>query len=360
MFKKIRQTSVIVTLFIFSYSFGQDKTIDSLKAVFQNPQIHDTTKLSAIAMGISAYNQSEPGFIYLNKQMGALASKNYLEKQSREMQKKYAMYLAAYYNNMGNDYGSKRDVAKAIASYDKGIALSKFAEAYDEMNFTLISKGTFLSKINEYDQAISCMFTALKYFEKHPKENQDEIMYIMSSLASIYGDQGKHGESIMYNKNVIDHFSRQTKLTNDESNSKAMAHVNCGTSWLEIGNYQQAMTNFVPALALFKKTQHPIFGSITLTKMARVKMKEAKFDEAEALFTDALKSNSNDIVIASVHVKLGELFYLKKDFDKADYYLTEGLSRSKKLSNLELQEQSSELLFKVSTARRNFEKALDM
>ena len=357
MFKKSELTFLLIGLFIFSNSFSQDRIIDSLKTAFQNPKLHDTTKLYIIATGMSVYSQLEPKFIFLNKQ---LAAKNYSKKQSPELKKKYAMYLATYYNNVGNNFGSKREVVKAVACYDKAISLFKFAEAYDEMNFTLISKGSFFSKINEYEKAITCLFTSLNYFEKHPKGNEDNIMYIMSTLASIYDDQGKHKESIIYNKKVIDHYSRQRNLNNEERNRKAMAYVNCGTSWFGMEKYAEAMESFNQALALFKKTMHPVYGSVTLTKMARVKMKQSRFDEAEALLNEALAGSSAEIVIASVNVKLGELFYLKKDLNKADHYLTEGLLRSKNAKILELQEQSSELLFKVSTDRKNFEKALNM
>ena len=57
---------------------------------------------------------------------------------------------------------------------------------------------------------------------------------------------------------------------------------------------------------------------------------------------------------------MGDFYYRKKEYSKADSYLSKALSIGKSIKNLQLQEGASELLFKTSSASKNFEKALEM
>ncbi|HLA56322.1 MAG TPA: histidine kinase [Flavobacterium sp.] len=359
MLKTTNQVVLFFCCFIFFSTSAQDKTIDSLKRVIQNPKLHDTTKLAAIAVASDLYNQGDPTANYLNGLIGKLALKNYRETQSPELRKKYAMYVGAYYNNLGNVYSDNRDVLKAWSFYDQSIRYFKLAEAPYEMNYVVVGKGIFLSKINENEKAISCLFSALKFYETDKKEYQDGIIYVQSSLATIYENQGRHDESIKYNEKVIRYFDHKRNMTAEDNSRKGLAFSNCGSSYFEMKKYPEAMDNYNKALLLFKKIEQPLYINIVLARMARVKMRESKFDDAEAFLKEALAGADSDLAIANTYIKLGELFYLKKDMEKADYYLTRGLSLSKKEKNLELQTQAAELLFKVSIANKNFKKALD-
>lgn len=351
---------LVVFLLFFLNSYGQSQTLDSLKLVLRNPKLHDTTKLYAISTTLDGYNMHSPEMNYLNNLMGKLAGKNYAKNQSPQLQKKYAMYLGAYYNNLGVLFGDKRNVVKALASYDQSIAYFKLAGAYNEMNYARVGKGIFLSKINENAKAISSLFTALRFYEKDKKAYEDGIAYVQSCLATIYESQGRHKESVFYNNKVIAYYANKSIKANDDFLRKGLAHINCGSSHIEMGDYVQAMAHFNQAMVAFKKINHATYMSITLTKMARVKMKERQFDQAETLLNQAMLGDIPEMATANAYVKMGELYYLKKELDKADHYLTQGFSMSRNVNNLELQEQASDLLFEVSTARKNFEKALEM
>ena len=360
MFKLSRHFTLVLLFFACSVCHSQTQMKDSLQIILRNNKVHDTTKLFAFAMTLEQYNIGDPNFIYANNLMGSLAYKNLRKNNNTVLHKKYTMYLGAYYNNLGNEYGSKRDLPKALGSLDKSISLFKSVQAYDEMNYALIGKSILLSKVNEYEKAISCLFTVLKFAEKDKINNVDLISYVQSSLATIYSDHGLHEKSIAYNKQSIEYYKQKKSLTIDDENRLASAYVNCGSSYFELGNYAAAMSNFDEALRLFKKAKHETHTSIVLSKMGRVKMRERKFDESERLLKEALLGEIAPVAIANANVKLGELYFEKKDFGKADFYLTKGFELSKEIMNLELQTQASELLFKTSQANKNFEKALEM
>ena len=76
-------TGLITLLLVFSVSYSQDKTLDSLKIFLRNPKVHDTTKLSTLGTIMdSKYTENNPQYYYVNNLIGALAQKN-LKKQKR-------------------------------------------------------------------------------------------------------------------------------------------------------------------------------------------------------------------------------------------------------------------------------------
>lgn len=353
-------TVLAFLFFIFSNSFAQNKTIDSLKRALQNPKIHDTTKLLDIAILLDATVSEDKSSYVLNEMMGKLAAKNLAKTNQKDLQVKYTKYLAAYYSNLAEYYKQKRDVVNAISSTDKSISLFKSVEAYDEMNFVIINKGVFYSQINDKQKAIQCLFIALKYFEKNPDENQNEITYVNSTIATIYAEQKMHEKAISYFKKTIDYFNSKKKLNGQEEYRLNEAFMNCGSSYLAIKKYDEAINYFNKGLAYFKKTQNNLYTSVSLGKIAQVKMEQGKFQEAESLLNKALKIDEDELSFANTYINLGDLFYRKKEFAKSETYLSDGFDLSKKVKNLQLQEKSAELLLKVSKENKNFKKALEV
>lgn len=354
----------LLALFAFlavTASYSQDKIIDSLETALQNPKMHDTTRLQSILLVMGQnYTEFLPNYYYLNRKLGTIALKNYKQKNSPELHKIYAQYLGTYYNTLMIEYGIKKDVPKALAYVDKSIAIFKAEKLYDDMYFAIVAKGTFLSKINENEKAISYLFEALKYFEKNKKQNADGIAYVEASIAAIYSNQGNEEKAVSYYKRVIAYYDTKKPLYAQDEFSQCVANSNIGTSYLFLKKYPEAMTSFNRALALARKLDDDNMASIILTKMGRVKLAELKLDEAETLLKSALAGNIDALATSNAYVKLGELYYQKNDLAKADFYLTKGLALSQEIKDLELQNQASALLLKVSKGNKNFEKALAM
>jgi tetratricopeptide (TPR) repeat protein/two-component sensor histidine kinase len=360
MFKKARLSALLLLFFSVSAAFAQDATLDSIKRIVQNPKIHDTTKLYAIAAAIDEHSQYEQTTKELNKLLGNLALKNYNRKASPELHKKYTRYLGAYYNNISLAYDKRGDIVNAIGCIDKSISLFKSIGSYDEMYYATIGKAVTLTRIYEYKRAISYLFTALKYFEKDKMGNADEIAYIQSTIANIYADQGKYRESIAYNKNVIAYYDSKASITAGEVFTKSSAYANCGSSYLALKKYPEAINNYQKALQLLRKIGDRGSASVVLTKIAAVKIDQSKWDEAESLLKEAMEGGIDEMTKANAYIRFGELYYKKKDNEKAVFYLNKGFPLSKEYQLLELQEQASLLLYKISSEEKDFQKALEM
>ncbi|MDR2237305.1 MAG: tetratricopeptide repeat protein [Chryseobacterium sp.] len=354
---------ITITAFLFfisSGSFAQDKTIDSLKKELSSPKVHDTVKLLNIGNLIDQTPTNSNRSVVLNDMMGKLASKNLQKTNPKELHVKYTRYLAAYYSNLGGHYTLKRDAVNAMSSLDKSMALFKSVGSYDEMNYVLVSKGVFYSQINDKEKAIECLFTALKYFEKDPEENQDGISYVNSTLATIYGDQKRYDKAIQYSRKTIDFLNAKKKLVRDDEYRLSEALINCGSFHLSSGKYEEALGYFNKALVFFRKAENNTYISVCLGKIAQVKMEEGKYQEAESLLKEAVKYDEDELSKANTYINLGDLYYRKKDFAQSESFLSEGFLMSKKIKNLELQENASELLLKVLKENNNYKKALEI
>jgi len=361
MFKTTFLIVSIATLFIFSNAYSQDKTIDSIKIVLQNPKVHDTTKLSMLGMTMDTnYTENDPTYYYLNDLIGNIARKNLKKDNSPELQSEYTLWLSTYYNALAIQYMHKRD-PKALVYIDKSIVLAKSVKDFGTMYYRIIVKGTFYSKFNENHKGIACIFTALKYFEKNKKENLGEIAYAMISLASIYADQDEHQKSIAVYKKVLGYYDEETGMPLNQKNYfKSYVYTNLSSSYASLKNYPEVIKCATEALNYARKTGDKTVESIVLTRIGLAKMEQFKFDESENLLKQSLAASTDEMAISNVYTALGKLHYKKKELDKADFYTAKGLALSKKNNFLDLQEQGSALLFNISKDRKNFEKALEM
>lgn len=340
----------------------RDKTIDSLKLVLQNPKLHDTTKLRALSetMG-NNYSLDDPKYYYLNTIMEKLALKNFRKNNPQELKEVYAEYLGEVYSSSAMGEERKRDFTKAFAYIDKSIALYKMGKSYENMNFAIVTKGTLYSDIQEYEKAINCLFTALKYFENSKEKNSaNGVCYVETYLGQIYLKQKKYEKSIEYYNKASRYYDKLPKMTPQDMHEKSYIYGNMGHCYVSLKKYPEAIASYNQSMALAKKIgDQPTIDNI-LGKIAHIKMKQLKFDEAEQILKEALKSEFHPVTTTANYLNLGELYYTKKDFEQAEIYLNKGLSLSKEYNQFELLTDASNLLYKVSSAKKDYKNALDM
>lgn len=127
---KITTQIVFFTFFVISsMSYSQDRIIDSLKVVLQNPKIHDTIKLRSLSetMG-NHYSLDDPNYYYLNTLFEKLALKNYNQNNSQELKEIYASYLGEAYSSWAIGEERKRNFVKAFMYIDKSIAFLQIGQ----------------------------------------------------------------------------------------------------------------------------------------------------------------------------------------------------------------------------------------
>jgi tetratricopeptide (TPR) repeat protein len=362
MFKAIKFGTFLLLLLTFSNSYSQDRILDSIKTILKNPKIHDTTKLRTISETMGAkYRDNEPNYYVLNELMKSLALKNYKKQKSGKLFNSYASFLAEGYNVDAIKEERKRDFVKAFAYIDKCIALHKSAKAYEEMNFATVTKGSLYSDIQEYEKAISCMFGPLRYFEHSKGKNSRQgVGFVHTYLGQIYLKQENYRKSIAHYVKANSFYDEFPKMTPQHMHEKSYVHANIAACYFKLKDYAKALENYNEAISLCEKIGDNVTINVVLGKMAQVKMQQNKFDEAQQLLTKALQGDFNPVATPGNYLNMGELYFKKKDLNKAESYLDKGLSISQEYEQFELIKDASNLLYKVSEANKNYKKALEM
>jgi len=359
----------IAFLLIFSTAHSQDKAIDSLKIALKNPKLHDTTRLRTIALFRDQhYNNADQGYHELSKFLGSLAYKNYKNKKSNppELQKKYTMWMGAYYGTLALPYFSKSDYKPGLIYFDQSIAMHKEAEGYKDMHFAMISKASLLIAKKEYEQAIPLIFKAIKYFENHKKEVEGEdLAYGYTALAYTYAAQGRHEEAITTYKKVLACWADYDP-DNYSNYQLGQTHSRMAGSYMALKNYPETISHSQKALELAKPMNDKYLRVVDLCRIGLVKIEQSQFDEAEKIFNEALAlqapngTETNEHAFVNAYLSMAQLYFRKQDFAKAAVYAEKALAIGKKTNNLPNISSASSLLYKISMAGKNYKRALEM
>lgn len=351
-----------VFLLCVASSYSQDKTIDSLRKAFQNPKLHDTTRLAVLStiMG-ERYSINEPNYYVLNSMLEEIAMRNHLKRNPPKLAETYAGYLAEAYSSAALGEERKRDFVKAFAYIEKSIALYRQARSYENMHFAIVTKGTLYSDIQEYEKAIACFFKALKYFENAREENSESgVSYVYTYLGQIYLKQKKFEQSIHYYEMVNRYFDGLPDMTAQDKHERSYVYGNIGHCYSALKKYSEAIESYNRSIALAKSIGDQATVDMIMGKIANVKMNQMKYDEAAQILQQTIQSASDPVSTTAAYISLGKLHQKKNALSEADSYLSKGMELAKKYKQLELQEEASGLLYEVSSARNDFKKALDM
>ncbi|MGC4040659.1 MAG: histidine kinase [Flavobacterium sp.] len=362
MLKIPRLSALLFLLFLFSASIAQDKRIDSIKTVFQNPKVHDTTKLSQLDYLLRAnYNQNDPNYYYIVNWMGKLAQKALKESQNPKVRTRANMYLGTFYNGKAIEAFMDGKIDKSVAYEDKAIAIYKAEKNYDEMYYQYIIKAQFLYRMNETEKAISCLFSALKYYDKDKAKNLGEIAYASTTLGNIYAVQGKFKEAVALFEKINDYYDSDSHLAPmQKNNMKAVNYGNIGNSYQQLSQLEKAVTNYNKAIALYKLNNDNGSIALVLSKMAAVKLDQKKYDEAEKIFKELLSGPMEKRTEAHNNMQLARLYIAKKEYAKAESYAEKAFTLSTENKFLDLQEIIGGYLYTISKKNGNYKRALEM
>ncbi|WP_417558798.1 histidine kinase [Mesoflavibacter zeaxanthinifaciens] len=367
MIKTLKFVSCYVLLLIFSNLYAQDQAIDSLQRTFNNPSVHDTTKLRTIALFRDQnYTAQDSSYFYLCRLIGEIASKNYKNKKSNslETQKKYTMWLGSYYSSLGAEYFQKPDKKNGLPYFDKSIAYHKEAEEYRYQHFAMISKAALLIEIKEYDKAIPYIFKAIKYFEINEDEvGAEDLAYAYTALGYVYAQQGKHEEAIKNYKKVLELFKEYDR-DNYVDYQMGQTHSRMANSYMKLKDYPQVIDHSETSLELTKPMNDKYLNVLNLCRIGMVKLEESEFNEAEVFIDKALDLRApeevNETAFMSAYLAKARLYFQKNELSKAAEYAEKSLAISKSSNDLSYMTDSSALLYKISLADDNYKRALEM
>lgn len=359
---KITYFNKLLILFIFFWYSGLNAQgdLDSLKKTITTIKEHDTTKLRAIVVLLgNIYDPKE--FDAYNALLGKVALKGIANKNnSTALQNKYKKYLADYYGNVSVRYEEDGN-PKSLHYIDKAIVLYKAIGSKNEEQMAIVSKGMILYQKRQYKKAIDCYFTSLRYFEQHPEGNEDNIWYVYSNLGIVYMEQGQHLEAIKFCQKAI-HFidiKKEKAIVEDEL-QKSNLYINIGSSYIVLKQYDKATLNLNAALTLARKHEPNPFISLSLGRLGLIDLKRQHYDAAEQKLLEAYKLSDSDFSKGLTLVNLGEVYFKKANYSKAEAMLENGVVLAKVTNDAKLLTQAYNLLYQVNKANGNYKESVAM
>lgn len=367
----LRLLKAVFTLWLLLISTlnAQDKKIDSLLNALKDPAIHDTTRLRTIALFRDQnYTGAEKNYYYLSSFLGDLAERNYRNKKTNppELQKKYTMWLGAYYGLLGSEYFKKPDHEKGLAYFDKSIALHKEAGEFKHMHFAMISKASLYTKVKRYEEAIPYIFKALKYFETHPDEVYDEdFAYAYYALAFVYLQQGKFDKAIENYNKTLDYYGRYDKNSYVDY-QMGKTHNRMATAYFGLKDYSKSLHHSKLSQKLVGGMNDFTLEIENLCRIGLVYLEQGELSKAEAMFQQAMTLQPDPETLLAEeaffrgNLSMGRLNYQKGELDKAADYTEKALDIARNINETHQLSDAANQLYEISLRQGNYKRALEM
>ncbi|HOJ50305.1 MAG TPA: tetratricopeptide repeat protein [Spirochaetota bacterium] len=223
---------------------------------------------------------------------------------------------AKLYYNMGKAYERLKDLSKASDFFKMSLKVDsknlktyislaqvlydrkgyKDAISYLKEAYNINSNDFFVNFLlgKSYD-AVEDYNTAIKYYLKaFDIDSKDyDLLY---NIGRVYVKLGDNDKAVKFLNTAMD-INKESKL-----------YVQLGLAYIGLGRYVEAENSFKDGLKL-NPNDVDIYKGLAFSSI-----KQNKYDEAEKILIEATSVNSKDYEVWS---KLGEVYFLKKDFKKS-------------------------------------------
>lgn len=259
---------------------------------------------------------------------------------------------------------------------------NKYKRYYEDVNdFVkdlapwLVSEAEDLKNEKKYEESEAYYKNALdmyRWFAKSdPKTYEPEIATTLNDLGVLYYQTQRYTECETAYKEALEIKRRITKKGQTEKEGSMAATLNnLGYVYLKTQRYQESETYYLEALEIYRRlAQQDLleYGprlAITLNNFALVCKNNQRPTEQENTYLEELEilrrlaqqtPQRYEKDLSMVLYNVGELMFLKKDYQKAITYLEEAMTITQKYtgSNDTLQNRYENILYYLSSAHAN-------
>lgn len=301
-----KNTLVLLLLFVFCYSLGQQKAkLDSLRQ-WLDQKINDSSKLKVLVQLSNLYDgiNTDSSF-YFGRQ--AL-------KLSQGLGDEPGIGLSNF--ALGNRYMTKGDLDSSEYFFLKSLESFKKLKNDDGASNVMYNLGLLNEYKGQYD-------SALTYYQKdleHQIQKKDTL-----KIADCYLNLGAVYNGIGSTQVAHDYFikARDFFVISKDTLSAAKTDVNLGNIQFDVGNYDLAIQNYFDALSFFELGDQQLLKAIALKNIGGTYEKLKEYDNALRYYNEALDifiEQQHNYRISSTYNSLASLFYKAGNRDSAKLY----------------------------------------
>ncbi|WP_299891726.1 histidine kinase [uncultured Lacinutrix sp.] len=243
--------------------------------------------------------------------------------------KQYDLAITNYRISL-NNYNSNDVKLKLAEAYMKNKNFQESLTVYNSLNKSNLSNyqtvelyeglGDVNRSIKDYNAAIDAYKTSLNIARQSfitPK-----ITDLNSKLAQTYGESGSKGEAKIYFKNSLD-------LASQENKTRAIKEK------ITVADFNNSNADYEEEIQLRKEA----------------------IPQIQDIETDSIIENESDFTIQKQNYKIGNAYYLQKDYSNAISYLEKSIEEADKREDLDVEKDGKRKLFEVYENAGDFEKA---
>lgn len=183
----------------------------------------------------------------------------------------------------------------------------------------------------EYDEGLALLNEAIKIAReiKHPALEAR----ILNNYGGIYRDRGELAEALNYFEKALAINEKLGDEVTQAVNIANIAYIN-----YDLNDYDNALDFALRCLPIFQKANDTHRLNSLYHILGNIYFKREQSAEALRYFEENLKLSETDSVMEALAISgLGKVYYKMNDFANASKHLTDALSKSQELSNIEVQ-----------------------
>lgn len=379
-----RYSFTAIILFIVFQSFGQNRSIDSLKALL--PSLRDDTVkvnvLNALARELRASRDSNT-LVYGNEayqlagrlnfsrgkasaaiQLGRYLGSHGKSKEALDLlNEALSIYeklgigngIATCLNNIGVVYLNSGKYRTAIPYFKRALTIYEKLDDKDEIANATSNLGTCYENEGEYTSALEAYFKVLQIDELTGYKEGMAGDY--NSIAVIYKKQGDLARAIEFHKKA-----EQIHIEINDQYGLAVSYVNAGPLYKEMGEYDKALEILEKALSRFREMKIAMGEAIALHNIGSVYLMQKEFSDAVRYFRNSIEITKGDG--SNSEVKVRNLIYLADAYakvgrpDSAFVFAKQGEAMAQQMDNKEISLEVNKVLYDIFKLKNDYRNAL--
>lgn len=382
---KIKQQAFVFLFLIFSSSYGQHQTIDSLNNILKSYTKKDTVRVNLLnkiatilhttdtERTLMTLNESEKLANDLNYKKGKaysllLTGKTLINKTDYSQSLKYFenslnLYeeikdkegIANSYLNTGRAYYYLMDYQKSLESFKSATVTGEQAGKSDIISNALMVSGMIYNIQGDHEKGLENYKKAIQIDEI--SDNKKGLSAVLINLANLYKQQGNYTEALeAYNRSL-----EIKKQLNDDYGIASNLN-NIGTLYQEMENNDEALIYYNKALPIFEKLNNTNSVLGCLSNIGIILMYE-KDPKALEVFKKALRLSekvNNKSNYSLVTANIGGYYFLNNDFDQSLLYYNKAVKIQKDLGSKRELSYSYLNIGRIYYAQKKYDKALEI
>ncbi len=311
---------VFIGLFFSQLQLAQNINSDLIQ--LQNHPQKDTTRCFLLNKVIEAEND-QTIWIKYNQELQKIALDNLQKEKNTKLKNTYTKYLSISYNNDGAYQLYNEKYNEAIQLYKKSFQIALTINYHYGSALALQNIGTAFDYLGKIDSTLVYMKKAHQFALR--SKNKTSLAYVLTDLGYIYNNLGNNNLAIKYNLESLPLFEKMNDLEGLERTNFALGRI-----FDNQNDFKTSNLYYLKCLEIDRKTNNKERLGLILSSLAatntNLNLLEKALQFNNEAFQLATQMNNEDL-IATSHKNYGDIYFKKKENEKAksNYLLAEQL-----------------------------------